>query len=250
MGNPAALLQFERLDYAQAWALQRRLVEERIAGRRPDSLLLLEHEPVFTVGRSGRPEHWSGLTSDSTVLHVERGGSVTYHGPGQLIAYPIFSLQHHCAGPKAFVRLLEEVVIRTVAGWDLTGSRAEKLPGVWLARGTGEAGEAEAEREKLAAVGLRIVRGVTMHGLALNVNVDLAPFGRITPCGISGCRVTSMQARLGEPIDLTLVRRKMAEQFALVFDLEWREEADDHGVPEERSLGPAVGIATGGEVRA
>ncbi len=231
--KPAMLKNFEQLDYAQAWGLQRRLVEERVADRRPDTLLLLEHEPVFTVGRRGKAEHWAGLEADGhPVHHVERGGSVTYHGPGQLVGYPIVRLNGHCPGPKAYVRLLEEVVIRTLADWGITGRRVEQLPGVWVG---------DAPGEKIAAVGVRIDRGVTMHGFALNVDLDLAPFRRITPCGIAGCPVTSMAARLGRPVDLQLVRRQVAGHFGHLFDLDWTE-------PEPAEALLPAGVGGGGEV--
>jgi len=213
------LIQRTRLDYATAWALQRRLVEDRLAVRCSDTLLLLEHEPVFTVGRTARAEHWGG---DEHAPHVagipvhrtDRGGSVTYHGPGQLVGYPILKLNRFCGGPKAYVRMLEEVIIRALAQWDILGRRIEKLPGVWVGN----------ERPaKIAAIGARIERGVTMHGFALNVTVDLAPFSRIAPCGLANCRVTSMAEVLTRPVDLTEVRRCVAGQFACVFGLEWME---------------------------
>lgn len=216
-GVPGALIQHGPLDYETAWALQHRLVENRLAGRCPDTLLLLEHEPVFTVGRTARAEHWGG-DEDAThvagipVYRTERGGSVTYHGPGQLVGYPILKLNQFCGGPKVYVRMLEEIIILTLAQWDIAGRRAEKLPGVWV----------DDERPaKIAAVGTRIERGVTMHGFALNVTVDLAPFARVVPCGIAHCRVTSMAEMLEDPIDLAEVRRCMAERFADVFGLEW-----------------------------
>jgi lipoyl(octanoyl) transferase len=216
VSTPALLLNVDHLDYAPAWDLQRRLVEERAAGLRPDLLLLLEHEPVFTVGRRGKTEHWAGLEAEGhKVHHVERGGSVTYHGPGQLIGYPIVRLTDHCPGPKAYVRLLEEVVIRTLADWGIAGERVERLPGVWVG---------DSAFEKIAAMGVRINRGVTMHGFALNVDPDLTPFGRITPCGIAGCRVTSMAARLGRPVDMRLVRQQVAGHFRQLFDLDWTEQ--------------------------
>lgn len=216
MSTPALLLNVDHLDYAPAWDLQRRLVEERASGLRPDLLLLLEHEPVFTVGRRGQAAHWAGLEAEGhKVHHVERGGSVTYHGPGQLVGYPIVRLTDHCPGPKAYVRLLEEVVIRTLADWGIAGERVERLPGVWVGDST---------REKIAAMGVRINRGVTMHGFALNVDPDLTPFGRITPCGIAGCRVTSMAARLGRPVDMKLVRQQVAGHFRQLFDLDWTEQ--------------------------
>ncbi|MBM4134201.1 MAG: lipoyl(octanoyl) transferase LipB [Nitrospira sp.] len=233
MSTPAWLLNFDRLDYAPAWDLQRRLVEERVADRCPDTLLLLEHEPVFTVGRRGQTEHWAGLAAEGRIVHhVERGGSVTYHGPGQLVGYPIVRLTDHCPGPKAYMRLLEEVVIRTLADWGIAGKRVERLPGVWVG---------DAPHEKIAAMGVRIDRGVTMHGVALNVNVDVTPFGRITPCGIVGCRVTSMAARLGRSVDMRLVRQRVAGHFGHLFDLDWTEQE-----PVEAFLPAGVG-GGGGE---
>ncbi len=228
MSTPAVLFNVGRLDYAQAWDLQHRLVEERVADRRPDTLLLLEHEPVFTVGRTGKDDHWKELAAEGIPVHrVERGGSVTYHGPGQLVGYPIVRLNDHCPGPKAYVRLLEDVVIRTLADWGITGRRVEKLPGVWVG---GEPGE------KIAAVGVRIHKGITMHGFALNVNVDVTPFSRITPCGIAGCLVTSMAVRLGRSADMPLVRRQVAEHFGRLFDLDWTEQE-----PAEALLPAGVG---------
>jgi lipoate-protein ligase B len=226
MANPAVLLNYDRLDYASAWDLQHRLVEERVAARRPDTLVLLEHGPVYTIGRSGKEAHWRGgeaglRAAGHPVYHVERGGSVTYHGPGQIVGYPILSLAHFCPGPKAYMRRLEEVLVRTLADWGIEGRRVEKLPGVWVGD----------EPAKIAAMGVRIVQGVTMHGFALNVTVELEPFHRIIPCGIAGCRVTSMAALLGAPVDGRLVRRQIAEQFADVFGLEWieRGERNDGG---------------------
>lgn len=232
MSTPAVLFNVGRLDYAPAWDLQHRLVEERVADGRPDTLLLLEHEPVFTVGRRGKVEHWAGLAAEGyEVHHVERGGSVTYHGPGQLVGYPIMRLNDHCPGPKAYARLLEEVVIRTLADWGMTGRRVEKLPGVWIGDEPGE---------KIAAVGMRINKGVTMHGFALNVDLDLTPFSRITPCGIAGCPVTSMAARLGGPVDMRLVRRQVAGHFGHLFDLDWTEQE-----PAEAILSDCAGGGRG-----
>jgi lipoyl(octanoyl) transferase len=214
----AEVAQQERLEYDAAWALQRRLVEDRIAGRKPDTLLLLEHEPVFTAGRTARAEHWGGDEASHVagipVCRTDRGGSVTYHGPGQLVGYPILKLNRFCEGPKAYVRMLEEVIIRALGQWNIVGRRVEKLPGVWVG---------DERPAKIAAIGTRIERGVTMHGFALNVTVDLFPFSLIVPCGLANCRVTSMAEVLARPLDLPEVRRCVAEQFASVFGLEWME---------------------------
>ena len=215
--RPGVLLSYDQLDYGTAWDLQGVLVEERIADRRPDTLVLLEHEPVYTIGRTGQEAHWGGdernlRDAGYPVFRVERGGSVTYHAPGQIVGYPILRLGHFCSGPKAYMRLLEEVVIRTLAEWGIAGRRIDKLTGVWVEQGN---------MVKIASMGVRVARGVTMHGFALNVMLDIAPFGRIVPCGIAGCRVTTMAALLGRPIDVSLVRRRIAAVFAAVFGLEW-----------------------------
>lgn len=216
---PGVLMEAGRLEYGAAWALQRRLLEDRLADRCQDTLVLLEHEPVFTAGRTARADHWGGDESATRVggipiVRVERGGSVTYHGPGQLVGYPVLKLNRFCDGPRTYVRKLEDAIIRTLARWGIAGRRVDKLPGVWVGDG---------KPAKIAAIGTRIERGVTMHGFALNVTVDLRPFSWIVPCGLVGCRVTSMGELVGRPVDPPEVRRCVAERFAEVFGLEWTE---------------------------
>lgn len=220
MKIPAVLLDVASLDYPTAWNLQRRLVEDRRLERRPDTLILLEHEPVFTLGRRAEPAHWGGevatLEAAGFPVHaVERGGSVTYHGPGQIVGYPILRLNRYCAGPKAYMRLLEDVLTRTLADWGITGRRIDGLPGIWVGA-----------HEKIGAMGVRIVHGVTMHGFALNVTVDLWPFGLIVPCGIEGCRATSMAAVLAKDVDPRSVRQRLTAHFAEVFGMEWQAMSD------------------------
>lgn len=215
-----SLLTHACLDYETAWALQRSFVEQRIADRRADTLLLMEHQPVFTIGRSGKEEHWGHDTSRLTnagypVYRIERGGSVTYHGPGQLVGYPILRLASFCPGPKLYVRLLEEVLIRTLKEWGIDGRRIESWPGIWVGR---------EEPAKIAAIGVKIQRGVTMHGFALNVNMDLSPFRLVTPCGIQGSRVSSMVEVLNRPIDVQVVCRRLAGLFADCFHIRWNEQ--------------------------
>ncbi len=227
MPRPASLITYEQVDFAGAWDLQHRLVQERTVDRRPDTLLLLEHSPVFTIGRSGQAAHCGGdenslRTHGFPVYRVERGGSVTYHGPGQIVGYPILHLRSFCSGPKAYMRLLEEVLIRVLAAWGLPGRRVEKLIGVWVG---------ERRIEKIASMGVRIAEGVTMHGFALNVNVDLDPFRHIIPCGIPDCRVTSMAAVLGHSPDLSAVRATIADVFAEVFGLQWIQGGGSDRVP-------------------
>lgn len=221
-GHPArsgVLLEFaEPVPYAEAWCLQKRLHEERAVDRRADTLLLLEHLPVYTVGRTTRASHWGDgeehLRHAGAQIHlVDRGGSITYHGPGQVVAYPILRLAHHASGPKQYVRMLEEVVIDTLRSWGIEGYRVDKKPGVWIRLDNQEA--------KIAATGVRIERGVTLHGFALNVDMDLSAFSRIVPCGLTGCRVTSVAQALSSPVSLSAARAALQRAFSRTFNLEW-----------------------------
>ncbi|GJL66792.1 MAG: octanoyltransferase [Nitrospirales bacterium] len=210
--------------YQEAWDFQQLRLQERVEDRCVDTLLLVEHEPVFTLGRTAQDEHWKrqgqSITGQGFGLYaIERGGSVTYHGPGQVVGYPIVRLRNFCQGPKAYVGLLQDVIVRVLADWNIRGQPKAKFPGVWV-EGNGSV------LEKIAAIGVRITRGVTMHGFALNVNVDLMPFDLITPCGIAGCHVTSMQHYLGEQVNMIKVRERLAYHFAEVFGLEWKERSN------------------------
>ena len=217
-GAPVCLARWlGRVDYRQAWALQRYLAARRARGEAPDTLLLLEHPPVYTTGRRAAgdrllvPEEALG----APLLSVDRGGDITFHGPGQLIAYPIISLGGQPRGVQRYVRALEETIIRTLAGYAVVAGREEGLTGVW------------AGGEKIAAIGVRVSRPggagggwVTGHGLALNVSVDLAWFERIVPCGIAGRGVTSMDKLLGVAVPLPEVASELAEAFAAAFGQE------------------------------
>ncbi|MBA2252407.1 MAG: lipoyl(octanoyl) transferase LipB [Nitrospirales bacterium] len=229
------VLSIDRVGYEEAWGLQRALVERRATEHGPDTLVLLEHDAVFTIGRSGREEHWGCderrlVQSGYPVYRIERGGSITFHGPGQIVGYPILRLASFCPGPKAYVRMLEEVLIRTLAPWGIIGRRIDTWPGVWVGPG---------EPAKIAAIGVKIQRGVTMHGFALNVTMDLSPFLLVTPCGIERCRVTSMADVLGHDVRMDPVRRRMAEVFGEVFGIEWTEWVTD--VTTMRQRWPAQG---------
>jgi lipoic acid synthetase len=197
--------------YAEIWALQRELLRARQQGLVPDVLLLLEHRPVVTLGRSAAREHLlvsrAALAARGIeVFEVERGGSATYHGPGQLVGYPIFDLRRLGDDVGSYVRTLEAVVIDTLAAFGLQASRRLGYPGVWV-------GEA-----KIAALGVAVKRHVTMHGFALNVSTDLDGFAVINPCGL-GRPVTSMVRLLGRHVDLGAVRRVCAESAARHFGL-------------------------------
>jgi len=179
----------------------------------------MEHPSVFTVGRTTKDHHWPGedILAQQTGIPVhrtERGGSITYHGPGQVVGYPILRLSDHCAGPKAYVRRLEDVLIATLGEWGIAGHRQERLPGVWVGDG---------KPSKIASIGVRISHGITTHGFALNVSVDLRPFSHIVPCGIADCHVTSMAEFLGTAPNVRTVRQRIAADFAERFQLIWAD---------------------------
>ena len=187
-------LQARRLglvDYEEAWELQRVLHAQRVAGEIPDTLLLLEHPSVYTAGKRTEPHE---RPFDGTpVIDVDRGGKITWHGPGQLVGYPIVALPDP-VDVVAYVRRLEAALIEVCAGLGLTAGRVEGRSGVWF-----PAEGARPER-KVAAIGVRVARGVTMHGFALNCDPDLAFFGNMVPCGIADAGVTSLSAELGRDV--------------------------------------------------
>ena len=215
------LLDVRRLGtvaYADALALQRSLVEERKADRIPDTLLLLEHPHVVTVGvrGDGGRAHILASPDDLAARGIEvfetgRGGDVTYHGPGQLVGYPIIDLQPDRRDVHRYVRDLEEVLIRTAADYGIAATRLAGLTGAWVGSDN---------QEKLAAIGVRISRWVTSHGFALNVNTDLDFFTLIVPCGIADRGVTSLARLVGRPVEIAEVEDRIAAHFAAVFDRE------------------------------
>ena len=200
------------IPYADALALQRSLVEDRRAGRIGDTLLLLEHPHVLTLGvrGDGGRAHILAAAEDLAergidVYETGRGGDVTYHGPGQIVGYPIVDLNPDRRDVHRYVRDLETVLIRTAADYGVVAGRVEGLTGVWVGN------------EKLAAIGVRIARWITSHGFALNVSTQLDHFDLIVPCGIAGRGVTSLARLLGRPVDLTGVENRIIEHFANVF---------------------------------
>jgi lipoyl(octanoyl) transferase len=211
---PMAVVRAGRVDYLDAWAWQRRLVDERRDGTAPDTLLLLEHPAVYTLGKRADRAHV--LFDDAQraahgieLVDVDRGGDVTYHGPGQLVGYPILKLAA-LRGIIGYVRALEEVLIRVLAGFDLEARRIPDLTGVWVGD------------EKIAAIGVRVASGgITSHGFALNVAPDLQHFTGIVPCGISDRGVCSLQS-LGIDTSLDqvadLVERHVAELFVATLE--------------------------------
>jgi lipoyl(octanoyl) transferase len=202
-----------RVRYSDALELQARLVEDRKAGRVPDTLLLLEHDPVFTLGRNARPEnvllaHEALRARGFDVFEVGRGGDVTYHGPGQAVAYPILDLAPDRCDVHRYVRDLEEVMIRACADYGVAAGRIRGLTGAWVGD------------MKVGAIGVRLSRWVTSHGFALNVSTDLDPFGLIVPCGITSRGVTTLERASGRPIVFRDVLDTLAHHFASVFGAE------------------------------
>jgi lipoyl(octanoyl) transferase len=186
-----------RIDYHEALALQKRLVAERATGAIGDQLLLLEHPPVLTLGRGADPSHVRAgaavlAARRIEVVRVERGGEVTYHGPGQLVAYPIIALSARGLLVRPLVRALEAALIATCAAHGVAAGRRDGHPGCWV-------DPDGSDPRKIGALGLRIERGISYHGIALNVTVDLADFGLIDPCGMPGVTSTSIAAERGEP---------------------------------------------------
>jgi lipoyl(octanoyl) transferase len=183
------------VPYEDAWARQRELHAHRVAGEGPDTLLLLEHPSVYTAGR--RTAAHERPFDGTPVIDVDRGGKITWHGPGQLVGYPIVALPDP-VDVVAYVRRLEDALIEVCAGFGLATGRVEGRSGVWVAAdGPGGAGRPE---RKVAAIGVRVARGVTMHGFALNCDPDMAAFGAIVPCGIPDAGVTSLSAELGRDV--------------------------------------------------
>jgi len=181
------------VDYNQGWDLQRRIHAEVVGGS-PDHLLLLQHSPVYTAGRRTEPHErpWP-LPTDAAVIDVDRGGKITWHGPGQLIGYPIVRLREPL-DVVAFVRRIEQLLIEVCSHFGVSGQRVEDRSGVWV--GPDSRGPAR----KIAAIGIRVAQGVTMHGFALNCDCDLGWFDRIVPCGISDATVTSLTKECGRPV--------------------------------------------------
>jgi lipoyl(octanoyl) transferase len=183
------------VPYEAAWEMQRELHGRRVDGQAPDTLLLLEHPSVYTAGR--RTSAHERPVDGTPVIDVDRGGRITWHGPGQLVGYPIIALTDP-VDVVAYVRRLEEALIEVCAGFGLTTGRVEGRSGVWVA--ADEPGAGFRPERKVAAIGVRVARGVTMHGFALNCDPDLGAFGAIVPCGIPDAGVTSLTAELGRDI--------------------------------------------------
>ena len=214
-------LSLGRVDYLRIWELQKALAQRVAEGLQPHTLLLLEHPHVYTLGRRGKETDLlvreDELAARGVAVHwVDRGGEATYHGPGQLVGYPILHLRELGTGPLEYVHTLEQVLIGTLADFGINAGLVDGLTGVWV------------DERKIAAIGVKISRGVTTHGFALNVAPDLSFFDGIVPCGIADKGVTSMELLLDRPIDVKEVIPRLMYHFGQEFALEmrWAAESD------------------------
>ena len=211
--SPIEVRRLGTVPYLEALELQRTLVEERRAGRIPNLLLLLQHPAVITLGvRGGSRSHITAtdtmLASRGIEVHdTGRGGDVTYHGPGQIVGYPILDLRPHRCDVHRYVRDLEEVLIRVCGDYGITAGRIAGLSGVWVGA------------DKIGAIGVRISRWITSHGFAFNVNTNLNDFGLIVPCGIADRGVTSLEKLLGRQVPIDEVEQRVSARFAEVFQM-------------------------------
>jgi lipoyl(octanoyl) transferase len=212
---PARLRDLGRRAYEPVWRAMQAFTDTR-GETTPDELWLVEHDPVFTLGQAGRPEHVL-MPGDIPVIHVDRGGQVTYHGPGQIVLYPLLDLRRLKVGVKDYVCRIEQAMIDTLADWNIHAVRRDGAPGVYV-------GDA-----KIGALGIRVRRGCTFHGLAFNVAMDLEPFRRINPCGYAGLQVTSM-ADLGGPSGLAAVKPQLVAHVAEQFGLELADASAVAGI--------------------
>jgi lipoyl(octanoyl) transferase len=190
--------------YEPIWRAMQAFTDARVA-ETPDELWIVEHEPVFTLGQAGKWEHVL-MPGDIPVVPVDRGGQVTYHGPGQIVAYPLIDIRRAKIGVRDFVCKIEQSIIDTLEHWNIIAVRKPGAPGVYVAGA------------KVAALGLRVRRGCTFHGLAFNVNMDLEPFHRINPCGFQGLQVTQLMD-LGGPSSLQEVESVLVENLAKQFEM-------------------------------
>ncbi len=222
------ICQLGQVQYEPAWRLQKRIQAELIAAKREDPprdvphvMLAVEHPPVYTLGKSGDARHL--LVSEAllaqqgaTFIHIDRGGDITFHGPGQLVGYPILDLDRVCRDVHLYLRNLEEAGIRTCADYGISAGTVDGKTGVWIGV------EDEAAARKICAMGIRCSRWVSMHGFAFNVNTELKFFDNIVPCGIANREVTTLEKELGAPVDMAEVLNVWLKHFAEVFDVSCR----------------------------
>ncbi|MFQ5866063.1 MAG: lipoyl(octanoyl) transferase LipB [bacterium] len=214
----AILLKTGLLDYQEAWDLQKKLHQARFNKIIDDTFILTEHPHTYTIGKAGHEDH---LITDESLLNregirvyrIDRGGDITYHGPGQIVAYPILDLHNCYLDVHRFLRDLEEVIIQTLAEYGIVAERFRGLTGVWV------------NGAKVAAIGVKVSRWITMHGFAFNVNADLSYFRSIVPCGISDRPVTSMEKLLNRKIDISEVQDQICNKFSRIFEVQLKQRS-------------------------
>lgn len=209
--NDSQVIDLGLVGYKQAWDLQKELHGQRVSGKIPDTLLLLEHKPVITLGKSGRESNIlvaRRLLEEKGIefFHIERGGDITFHGPGQIVGYPIFLLRERLAGVRRFVEKLQTILIMTLKEFSIDAQVRQRYVGVWV------------DGEKIASIGIAVKRWVTFHGFALNVNVDLDFFKLIVPCGLEGIKVTSIEKILKRRAPIDEVKARIKDNFRRVFE--------------------------------
>ena len=204
------ILDLGKMEYKLTWDIQKEIHQKVLSKKEPDTLILVEHEPVYTFGKNADQNHLlQSAPNDAKVFHIERGGDITYHGPGQIVVYPILDLNRYKKSVSWYMRNLEKVLITTLSDFEINANIKKGLTGVWVGD------------EKIGAQGVRISRWVTMHGFALNVNTDLKYFGGIIPCGIFEYGVTSMEKIIGKKQDIKKVKYNIIQNFNRFFNLEY-----------------------------
>jgi len=207
-------------DYEKVWSLQNKLHKMRVSGEINDILILTEHEHVYTIGKAGnekdlRVSEFFLKDLGVKIFKIDRGGKITYHGPGQIVGYPIFNLNELRIDVHTYLRKIEEVIILTLDDFGIKAERKDGLTGVWVGD------------EKVASIGIKVSHWVTMHGFALNVNTDLKFFDFIFPCGLKDVSMTSMEKILGFGVDIVDVKVNLKKKFEAVFDVELEEILDE-----------------------
>ena len=206
MGLSHNILDLGLSDYNDTWKLQKKLQSKRILGEIEDHLLLVEHPPVFTLGKNASKQHIINKSEDVSIIQTDRGGNITFHGPGQLVCYPILDLNYYKRSITWYMRELEQLIIDVLGEYDIKANRKKGLTGTWV------------KDKKIAALGVRISRWVTMHGFSLNINPDLNFYKNIIPCGIKEYGVTSMAKIMGNEVpSMDEVKTKMTKHFTKNF---------------------------------
>ena len=213
MRRKCHLLQLDMVEYVEAWELQKALLDARISGKMEDCIILLQHPPTFTFGRRykegnliANKEYYEG--NGFAIYKTNRGGLATYHGPGQIVGYPIIKISAYTKDYYQYLHMLEEVMIRTLIDFGIVAERNEEYTGVWV------------NNAKIGFIGVRMVFGYAMHGFSLNVNNDLSPFHYITPCGIQGVRITSAEEVLNTNVDIKKSYDTLANRYSDVFQIQ------------------------------